>query len=703
MSGAADIDAQVSQEIRALLAGVDACGPAGSSPGWASADQIRFVRLFVEKGLDELEQVEDDLLEFLSICAQLAGENMQDARLWSLEREVDELKNPTITLQEMLMDAAILLAGELLIVGGFSYAVPGLLILLKNRSVAKAARKLAQVVEAEGTQVAQLSKFAKSTLEKERELLRLGSDLRRSTTGWADVILTNRLRGVKRELKQLADDQVLGRAALETSQQAAERALAARDAASKGAKLANEQLDGFLTNVVSDTVVGRAGEQSGPNVEAVIAQMASAGEGAGRPPFETSSIVGDLLAAIQQERVAARLEWGDLRLHVRFLTDAQFLQSIRVQVLLRKTCAHRPLLAQNQMLAPTVRSAFVNSFEVLLWHSWFVYNEMLGVATGQEVVGSTILLPGQVFAGAFITNSKGYVPKPSKSGDLVPVNAKYFATGDYYPAIPKLNDDLTEYLYRKFARGYFIRHPKSLPEPLTFAAARYDEVPAMPNESYVVFTNADRAKRLDEMRLMVAIYFNGAPEMADDGIAEPVRKLMRVLLGFDPNRDVLKEWLDLQMEPPVPEPLPGFQGPLADLAAPVGAMLRDTGIERTWLVGDARSQLETAITDLDLKISLYPLEQAPATPEPEPDDVAATVRKRSSAPAVGADTAADAVTEIEEMQKSLATRYAQFKKLAVDQAAVITEVQELLGARIDELTTWAPDRDADLAWRWPAG
>src|SRR5689334_3790729 len=226
------IDAQVSEDIRALLAGIDAC--AAESPGWTSADQVRFVRLFIDKGLDELEQVEDDLLEFLSVCAQLAGENMQDARLWSLERQVDEIKNPTVTVEQMLMDAAILLAGELLIASGFYYALPGLLILLKNRNVARAARKLAEAAQAEEAQIARLTKAAKSTLDKQRELLRLGAQLKRATTGLDDVSLSTRIRGVNRELKQLADDQILGRAALETSQQTAERALAARDAASKG-------------------------------------------------------------------------------------------------------------------------------------------------------------------------------------------------------------------------------------------------------------------------------------------------------------------------------------------------------------------------------------------------------------------------------------------------------------------------------------
>jgi hypothetical protein len=40
-------------------------------------------------------------------------------------------------------------------------------------------------------------------------------------------------------------------------------------------------------------------------------------------------------------------------------------------------------------------------------------------------------------------------------------------------------------------------------------------------------------------------------------------------------------------------------------------------------------------------------------------------------------------------------------ELATDQKELIAEVQNAHGARIDELTTWTPDRDTDLAWRWP--
>ena len=105
-----DIDAQVTAHIKSLLAAVQAC-----APEWPEAHQTAYLRLFLETGLDELERAEGDYYDFLATCVHLAGENMQDARLWALESQLAELQNPPVSLEALLLDAAILLAGEFLV------------------------------------------------------------------------------------------------------------------------------------------------------------------------------------------------------------------------------------------------------------------------------------------------------------------------------------------------------------------------------------------------------------------------------------------------------------------------------------------------------------------------------------------------------------------------------------------------------------
>ena len=66
----------------------------------------------------------------------------------------------------------------------------------------------------------------------------------------------------------------------------------------------------------------------------------------------------------------------------------------------------------------------------------------------------------------------------------------------------------------------------------------------MPRHEYVILTSYDRIRRLDEMRLLVAIYFNQPPERSSAGIAEPVRKVLQQLLGREPDDDLLQRWFD---------------------------------------------------------------------------------------------------------------------------------------------------------------
>jgi hypothetical protein len=345
----------------------------------------------------------------------------------------------------------------------------------------------------------------------------------------------------------------------------------------------------------------------------------------------------------------------------------------------------RPQLAEIGYLARIVRTPFVNSFEVMLWLEWFAYNGMRG-RTDDVTIGLGLPVPvGRIVDGVFV---KSVAPDLDSPRDPRTGGGPYKGVGDYYPAIPKLNEELTEYLYRKFARGFFVRNPGALPKPLTYNVVRYDEFPAMPRDVYGLFTNGERLIRLDEMRLMVAIFFNQAPERSGDGTVEPVRSLMRELMGRDPASDPLEEWLDslpaVPRSPAFKQPLPGQQGPVADLAEPVDALLRDAG-EQTWLVGDARSQLENAITDLDLRVSVYPLQYTSSTTSPP-----------------GGESADDALREIEELKSGLALRYSAFLRLAADQSDLVAEVQATAGARIDELSSWTPDHDAALAWQFPS-
>lgn len=684
----AEVDAQVTQDITELLSALQACWPE-----WPDDVQVKYLRLFMEIGLDELEGAESDYFDFISSCVHLAGENMQDARLWALESQVAELQNPRVTLEELLLDAAILLAGELLVVGGFYYALPALLVLLRNRSTAKATR---EVVDS-AISVAQqhLPDLQKLRTEKaKQQAIAFDAGLAALTPGTAKTAEAVQLLATRgaalREIRRIQDAETHTMVAFNTSLDVAKRAMAARDKPSDLA--ANWRA--FLDQPLAGTTVSRAGEQLGSEIDDVIAQAVGAGAGQPNLAFESSSVVGALLASVHRERAVARAQWAQQRLFVRFIDDTKFRESDQILDLLRRIHSARPELAEIHVLDPSVRSALVNAFELVLWLEWFAYAQMIGITVNFEFQNEYQLNVGDIHRGTLVK---------SVENDLEN-NTLWNCKGDFYPAVAKLNDELTMYLYDKYARGYFIRHPASVPPLIrtatstdapdapdaapTFDPVRYDEVARMPRQVYVILTSYDRIRRMDEMRLLVAIYFNQPLERSSAGIAEPVRKVLRQLLGREPDDDLLQRWFDGRPSVPVPkpfsDPLPGEQGPLA-LTAPVEALLRDAGVEQKWLVGDALSQLDTAITDLDLKTSVYPVTYGVATTSPAP----------------GEPTADDAIREIELAQQGLTDRLAAFRELAAEQSDALSEVATRQ-QRIDLLTHWTPDRNADLAWHWPA-
>jgi hypothetical protein len=665
----AEIDDVVNNEIARQVAAISAC-----TPGWAHADQVRFLRLFVETGLEELERAEDDYFDLLVSCLHFAGSNMQDARLGALESQVAQLKNPPVLLGDLLTTAAIVLAGELAIVYGAHVAIPALFAVLGVKAAARSARQtLGRAAVTEQTTMTRLRILMDKAARNADEVQQLELAL---AAGGSHAELGPRLEQLYRLRQIMRDDEVHVRAALQTNLDTANKAAAVLDGAPSQL---SQQWQAFLDNPAGEALVGRIGEEFGPAVAAVVAKVEAAGE-AGFAAFETSAAMGVLLSQIERERMDARCEWAQLRLFVRFLRDDNFLTSGYVQALLRRIHATRPQLAQFQAFVPTVRGPLVNGLELFLWFTWFAHNEMLGVRS-TSLVRRSLLMEGQIVDGIYVRS----VTKAPRGGPEDP-GSDYAGDGDFYPAIPKLSEDLAEYLYRKFARGFFIRRPSMLPGPLEFKEARYDEVPAMPRTS-LGLVNLDRAERVDQMRLLVAIYFNNVDKQgAGAEAAGPVRKMINELLGIDPKDDPLRRFFKQETQRPFPEPLPGQLGPTASAAEALKGLLLDSGVDQMWLVGEARARLENAVTDLDLKITSYPLIFGPDAAAPPP----------------GAPDADDALRDIDVAKGALTERHREFLELAADRPDLLDEVGTTYDQRIAALSDWAPEADAALAWRFPA-
>ena len=129
----ADVDTAVAR----FLAGVDALG-------WNEPDRVRYVRTFLEDGIDALARAEDARFDFLAHCAQLASDNMQDARLHVADERLAELENPDsdASVEAFFVELAIILALELAVVATATIAIPALIAFVAAGARTRAVRKV---------------------------------------------------------------------------------------------------------------------------------------------------------------------------------------------------------------------------------------------------------------------------------------------------------------------------------------------------------------------------------------------------------------------------------------------------------------------------------------------------------------------------------------------------------------------------------
>lgn len=112
-------DQEALDHLRSLLAAISEAD---------ASRQVPMLRAWLEHAIDRVEAVELSFYDFLSECALLAGENMQDVRLQFVERRLDDLENPPgPTLRDVLVAFAIVLAVELAVVAAVHAAIPALI------------------------------------------------------------------------------------------------------------------------------------------------------------------------------------------------------------------------------------------------------------------------------------------------------------------------------------------------------------------------------------------------------------------------------------------------------------------------------------------------------------------------------------------------------------------------------------------------
>ncbi len=669
-----DLDPQATREaiIRHLLM-IDASGPE-----WTEADQLRYLRVYLEEGVGDLADLDDARYRFMAECAMLAGENMQDARLHLIEQRLDDLENPDAPgFADFLVNLGLMLALELLIVASAHYAIPALVVFVSAQASARTARRLASAVaEGEAAGGARLR-----AAEQLGELTRQVAE-RRGELQWARTHERTHWRGytarrrAERALVAAENEFAAGRAIYERSEDAARRAQGRIRTmpVPHDPTLAGKPLQDFLAGTLGAAGLGRVAEDSASAMTAAI--VAAAGDDPVSGPkdaFHTSDLIGRFLSAIGRDRQVARRDWSALRRHLRALSDDDLTRSeVAHELFARLHDQADPGQSLDLVLAD--REFLVRGLEGALWLAWLSHRDALGQRSISHLRFTTEVLDppveGRVHGDLFVVDLQADLPVAWPEGG--PVNAELFGDVVQFPGIGRLTEEHAVYLYGNFARAFFIANPDRAPKPMTFEATRYDEVLAGKKAR-------DKDARIAEMKLLVIIFFQlmrDSPSAigGKDPLGTTARPMLLKLLGLPAPANVVGDFLDAL--PPVSEPdesIEDLLGPQSDPDAP------DTGS------GGAEAAARTAVVALGLRVTeldvLITRHEALYPPGTSPDT-----------PALSADAEA-LVAEIEDKKKTVLSAQATAVELAAPYPEVAAEAASY-SDRVAELTAWS-----DSGWK----
>jgi hypothetical protein len=670
---------ETTRTIVAELSAVDACGP----DHWTAADQVRYVRLLVEQGIDEMARSDDAQHEYMADCVMLAIQNMQDARLQMVEDRLEVLENPDgPSVKDFVVDTALMLGFELLVVAGIEFALPAVVLMAAAKAQGRAARRLA---DAEVT--ANLATFGAGVLATDVRTRQAVARLTREQSvkfpgprRFKDELIANReLAHATAKLQAAQSAATAGQAALLKAQ----AAMTGATSAVEQIQLRSAGLHTFLHSVTGGTALGRVAENLSSNLTDLVTS-ASPGESSPDGPAGTrtylSSVVGaEFLSEIRTEQEVSARSWRALKFYVRFIPDAQLLSDETAQELYlraRLFAAHsstwQGLLASRDFL--------VLGMEAQLWLAWLRHRNALGqrdvpdfvVHPGFPPHGTG---PGKVHEDKLVT-SASLESSPSRSGSI---ESRTRAKGVAYRGIPVLTDGHADYLYHRFARDYFLRNPSKVPKPMKFAAARYDEVASMSPETILGFTDLERRDRIAEMKLLTIVFFQKLaenPAAISDGVDSPAaavaRPLLRSLLEMEESADPVAEYVASLPQQSQPDAPASSEEPPVDLVlGAVALVVTDPEVEAQ----AAAARLGSMVTDLDLAITQHPSPQSfPDTPQGRLDKALA-------------DELADLIVD---QQAEVLAQLAEFRRLAKDLPSLLADTGARYDERINQLTMWTP-------------
>lgn len=544
------------------------------------AERVRFLRAYLEYGLDLLEANELEHFRFLGECALLAVENMQDVRLENLELRVKGLEQPpTKAWGEVLTDVMLGLAVEVAALVLLEAAAAAVISMAGYRAmlVAKSAAE-AELVVARSESTA-IGKLLTETVAKQDEAQRVVGDLESMARrggyrtspakkgGWLVQpydwgpefhVPQEALRGAAVNPEPfIAEYQLqslrvaLGQTATVDSRNRVEQALKmleraqldgrSRDAAIEAAwgsawkDFLGAERGGVLLSLTSSVITGASEARTGQD----------APSGPDRP-FLTSEVAARYLDWAGVERMAVAQRYANMRFLLRATSDEDIVAGdIYVRYLAYLQTEVTAKWEGVRQKAQAGRSNFVEAYEACFWREYLSANGMLAQDPVGEYSSREKGLPAGTIVGGHLLTGELEDNWAIHYKTNVPGNTRYRSF--HLPGAMRLDERLAGVLYQRFARPYFADtgHAATL-KPFEYEAEAYENVAIPPEEGFWGQPDPEAVRRINEMRHMVIQFFIGVEELSSKDqldLGETGLDFLGAVAGDEADRS-LTAWLD---------------------------------------------------------------------------------------------------------------------------------------------------------------
>ena len=498
------------------------------------------VREYLERGLARMRAIEEQHYRYLAECALLAANNVQDVRLYDLERRVDRLENPSAGWGEVFLAVALNVAVTIAALAAWELAVAAALAMAGRVVAFQAARSAVRGYLPSAAKQDLLMSFDRTAQrlgaidQARQDLALISGPLSRGEVpdgGWAISTFADgssplrvrtlqewdqasRLVALQRTNTQ-AELQVLNRA-LPLNNAAAARALQ-KALADSGA--AGDAAVAAWSAQWREFIGGERGGLALDPVTAVLEQahrelQRAAGADAALPRLPiTSEIAGRFLDWTRENELQAADDYELWQSHVRHTIDADLKKDLRCAAVAQIVTQTLPELEAQRGLAAAARAIIVVGFEAAFWLEILRGNGYLAVREGVRELVASGAKPGAYAHGFLLRTDLGAPSDPLFAGFT---GFRVFEA-DHYVGVALMTEFQATYLFHRFAKAWFAapEHVAAAKLPFAYDAARYAALIAEDPRLWEGQLSAgEREQRLDEMKLLVIRYFTALQQTA---------------------------------------------------------------------------------------------------------------------------------------------------------------------------------------------